>query len=74
MATALHLLKGAHTELALTTIGGQLAAGEAVTLALLHGASAPPVPPGVRVVRVPDELSHDGLLELIFAADHVTTW
>jgi len=74
MAAVLHLVKSAETELVLTTIDQQLAAGDAVTVALLHGAPAPAVPAGTRVLRVPDDLSYDGLLELIFAADHVVTW
>jgi len=32
------------------------------------------LPAGVRVQRVPDELSWDALLEQIFAADQVVTW
>jgi len=32
------------------------------------------LPAGVRVQRVPDELSWDTLLEQIFAADQVVTW
>ncbi|MGH7313076.1 MAG: hypothetical protein ACREJV_07890 [Candidatus Rokuibacteriota bacterium] len=74
MAAALHLVKSAHAELVLTTVGQQLAGRDAVTVALLHGAPAPAVPAGVRVLRVPDDLSYDGLLELIFASDHVLTW
>jgi hypothetical protein len=74
MAVVLHLLKSAQAELALTTIDQQLAAGDAVTVALLHGASPPPVPAAARVVRVPNDVSYDALLELIFASDQVVTW
>jgi hypothetical protein len=74
MAAVLHLVKSAHTELAVTAIERALADGNAVHVALLHGAPAPRVPPGARVVRVPDDLSYDALLDLIFASDHVVTW
>ena len=74
MAAMLHLVKGDHTEMLLTTIGQQLAAHEAVTVALLHGALPPALPPAVRVLRVPDDLSYAGLLDLIFASDRVVTW
>jgi hypothetical protein len=74
MAAVLHLVKSAPGELALTTIGQQLAAGDAVTVALLHGAPPPPVPPAAHVVRVPHDVSYDALLELIFASDQVVTW
>ncbi|HEY7366517.1 MAG TPA: hypothetical protein VIE37_20655 [Methylomirabilota bacterium] len=75
MAAQLHLVKSsAQDELILATIGQQLADGNAVTVALLHGAPGPSLPAGVRALRVPDDLSYDGLLELIFAADHVLTW
>jgi len=75
MAAVLHLVKNsAQDELVLTTIGQQLADRDAVTVALLHGAPAPALPAGARVLRGPDDLSYDSLLELIFAADHVLTW
>lgn len=74
MATVLHLVKSAQAELVLTTIGQQLAAHDTVTVALLHGAPAPAVPAGPRVLRVPDDVSYDALLDLIFASDHVVTW
>jgi hypothetical protein len=75
MATVLHLLKGEDASgLALATIEGQRAAGDTVTVALLHHAPAPKLPDGVRVHRVPADLTYEGLLELVFAADHVITW
>ena len=73
MARVLHLLKSDETELALEMIGQQRAAGDAVTLALLPGASVTP-PPGVAVKRVPDDITWEQLLEQIFEADQVITW
>jgi len=74
MATVLHLVKSPEVTLVLTSIHHQVAAGDGVTVALLHGAPVPAVPAGVRLLRVPEQLSHDGLLDLIFASDHVVTW
>ena len=74
MATALHVLKGGDTALALATIERQAAAGDRVSVALLPGAALPPLPPGVAVHRVPDEWSYERLLEAVFEAEHVTTW
>jgi len=74
MAAVLHLLKGGDTTLALATIEAQRAAGDRVTVAVLHGAPPPALPPGVAVHHVPADLSYDALLELIFASDQVTTW
>jgi hypothetical protein len=74
MAAVLHLVKSTQADLTLTAIEQQRAAGDVVSIALLHGAPAPPVPPGVRIVRVPDDLPYTGLLDLIFSSDHVVTW
>jgi hypothetical protein len=74
MGRVLHVLKGAEPALALATIGGQAADGDDVSVALLHGAPVPPLPPGVRVLHVPDDTSYERLLELIFEADQVVTW
>ena len=74
MASALHLLKGSDVDLALATLASQLAAGDRVTVALLHGAPSPKLPPGVQVHRVPEDLSYDQLLDLIFESDRVTAW
>jgi hypothetical protein len=42
---------------------------------LLDGAVAPPLPAGATVRRLADgELDYPGLLDLIFAHDHVVTW
>jgi hypothetical protein len=74
MATVLHLIKTADAGLARAAIEHQRAAGDAVSVALLHGAPAPEVPADVRVFRVPGDLSWDRLLDLIFEADQVVTW
>jgi hypothetical protein len=74
MAHALHVLKGGTPALARTTIERQLAAGDAVTVALLPGAAAPGLPAGVAVHRIPDEWSYERLLEAVFEADQVVTW
>ncbi len=74
MATVLHLLKGAHLDLAGAVIGAQLAAGDRVTAVLLPGASPPALPAAVALRHVPEDLSYPELLDLIFTADHVLTW
>jgi len=73
MARVLHLLKAGDTALALEMIGQQTAAGDAVTLALLPGATVTP-PAGVTARRVPGDLTWEGLLEQIFEADQVVAW
>jgi hypothetical protein len=74
MAHVLHVLKGDHVRDMLATIEPQLRAGDRVTIALLGDAAAPPLPESVDTRRVPDEISYDELIELIFAADSVVTW
>lgn len=74
MARALHLLKGDDTGLAAATVARQLAAGDTVTVAALHGAAVPALPPGIVVRRVPEELSWAALLEAMFEADQVIAW
>jgi hypothetical protein len=74
MARVLHLFTGKDASLASTVIAGQLEAGDAVTIVLLHEAAPPTLPPAATVRRVPDDASYAQLLELIFAADHVITW
>lgn len=74
MARVLHLLKGAYTDLARTTMAHALAAGDEITVVLLPGSPAITLPTGVRAKRVPEELSYEGLLELVFASDQVLTW
>jgi hypothetical protein len=74
MAAVLHLLKGADPGLAQATIVRQVAAGDRVKVAVLHGTPVPDLPEGVEVYRVPDELPYEALLETIFKADQVVTW
>lgn len=74
MAAVIHLVKGGDAALAAATIAGQRAAGHRVTVALLHGAPPPPLPAGVEVRRVPEDLDYPALLEALFAADQVITW
>jgi hypothetical protein len=70
----LHLLKGDDLELLSSVLAQQHGAGDEITLVRLPGA-APFTPPGnVTVLRVPDDLSYDTLLERIFEADQVITW
>ena len=73
MARVLHVFKGDHPAEALAVIRLQIT-GDQVDVALLAGAPAPALPAGVTVHRVPEETSYDGLVELIFTADHVVTW
>ena len=68
------MLKGDHTGQAATVIETQLAAGDAVTVALIGGITAPALPDRAIVHRVPDDVSWEGLLELIFESDSVVTW
>jgi hypothetical protein len=74
MAAVLHVLKGADAGLAQATIVRQVAAGDRVKVALLQAASAPALPEGVEVFRVPDDVGYEALLERIFEADQVVTW
>lgn len=74
MAAVLHLLKGGDPALALAAIGQHVRAGDTVTVALLNGAPAPPLPPGVGLHRVPEDLGWDALLDRIFESDQVITW
>ena len=74
MARRLHLFKGDHEADAVAAITPQVAAGDEVTVAILGDVAPPAVPPSASVRRVPDELSYDALIELIFASDAVVTW
>jgi hypothetical protein len=70
----LHLLKGDDTELLLNVLAQQQAAGDELTLIRLPGASTITPPAGVTVLRAPEDLSYEALLERIFQADQVITW
>ena len=76
MAAFLHLLKADSAALAASVVGSNLReAGARVTVVLLEGAPAPTLPAGVAVRRLADgDLDYKGLLDLIFAHDHVITW
>jgi len=76
MAAFLHLLKGDSAALAGSVIESNLReAGARVTVVLLDGATAPSLPAGVTMRRLaPGDLDYAGLLDLIFAHDHVITW
>ncbi len=74
MASVLHLLKAPDAGHARATIMENAAVGDRVTVVLLPGAGTSEFPPGVAVHRVPDDLSYERLLELIFEADQVITW
>jgi len=51
-----------------------VAAGDAVTVVLLHDATAAGLPAGVRVRRLPGDMTYDQLLEAMFGADRVIAW
>ena len=74
MTRVLHLLKGDDTEVMLNVIAGQRAAGDEVTVARLPGAATIELPAGATVLRVPDDLTYEALLERIFESDQVITW
>jgi len=76
MAAFLHLVKADSATLAGPVIESNLGEADArVTVVLLDGAVAPSLPAGVAVRRLaPGDLDYAGLLDLIFAHDHVVTW
>ena len=76
MAAFLHLLKADSVALAPAVIeANRREPGAQVTVVLLDGTAAPPLPAGVAVRRLaPGDLDYAGLLDLIFAHDHVITW
>ena len=74
MARVLHLWKGGSPDLVRTVVAQHVAAGDEVTVGALAGATLDGLPAGVALRRVPQDLDYDGLLDLVFAADHVVTW
>jgi hypothetical protein len=76
MAAFLHLVKADSAALAGAVIESNLREVAArVTVVLLDGAPAPSLPSGVAVRRLaPGDLDYVGLLDLVFAHDHVITW
>ena len=74
MTHILHLLKGDDVELLSSVLTQQRSAGDEVTLIRLPGAASITPPEGMMVLRVPDDLSYEALLERIFEADQVITW
>lgn len=75
MASFLHLIKGDSSDLAAAVVASNATDPDArVTVVLLEGAVPPALPDGVAVHRVDGDLDYAGLLELIFAHDHVITW
>jgi hydrogenase maturation factor HypE len=73
MARVLHLLKDSDRSLALDTIAGQAAAGDAVTVAILEGPT-PRLPAAVVVRHLGADLTYPELVDLIFDADQVVPW
>jgi hypothetical protein len=75
MASFLHLLKGDSGALAAPVIDATLQSGAEVTVVLLDGARPPALPPAVQVRRLgTGDLDYSGLLDLVFASDHVISW
>lgn len=76
MATFLHLIKGDSAALAGAVIETALRETDAqLTVVLLDDGPAPALPAGVAVRRLaPGDLDYAGLLDLVFAHDHVITW
>ena len=75
MGTFLHLVKRDSAALAGVVIESNLREADArVTVVLLDGAVAPSLPASVAVRRLPGDLDYAGLLDLVFAHDHVITW
>jgi hypothetical protein len=76
MASYLHLVKGDSAALAGPVIEANLREANArVTVVRLDEAAGPALPAGVAVRRLAaGDLDYAGLLDLIFAHDHVITW
>ena len=74
MTRILHLLKGDDVELLSTVLAQPHGAGDEITLVRMPGAAPFTPPANVTVLRVPEDLSYEALLERIFASDQVVTW
>ena len=76
MPAFLHLLRADSAALAGPVIESNREQPDAqVTVVVLDGATAPTLPAGVTVRRLAaGDLDYGGLLDLIFAHDHVITW
>ena len=75
MPRFLHLLKGDSWPAAGAVIEAhRREPGARVTVVLLDGAPPASLPADVSVRRLGNDLDYSGLLDLIFAADHVVTW
>jgi hypothetical protein len=76
MPSFLHLIKSDSAEMAASVVEANRREPDArVTVVLLDGTAAPPLPAGVTIRRLADgDLDYAGLLDLIFAHDHVVTW
>jgi hypothetical protein len=73
MAAFLHLVGHNDPSRAVAVIAGQLAAGDAVTVAVV-GPAALSWPPGSAVRRVPGDLTWAELLDLVLTADQTFSW
>jgi hypothetical protein len=73
MARYLHLVGRDANPLAEAVIA-RPEAGAQVTVVLLDGGALASPPPDARLLRLGEGLDYAGLLDLIFAADHVISW
>jgi hypothetical protein len=83
MPHVLHLVKSPVSSHALSVIWQQSREPDtALTVVLMHGTAAPPLPAGVRVHRLAEEspapspgtLTYSDLLDLIFSSGQVISW
>ena len=74
MTRVLHLLKGDDADLMLNVIARQKSAGDEVTVVRLPGATTIAPSVDITVLRVPDDLTYETLLQRIFESDQVITW
>ncbi|HTK91041.1 MAG TPA: hypothetical protein VL948_12370 [Verrucomicrobiae bacterium] len=73
MARYLHLVGPDAGALAGLVIAGAEPGAE-ITVVLLDDVAARPMPAGARVLRLGAGLDYAGLLDLVFASDHVIAW